>query len=102
MKAGYSHYFGDEIDGFEVDDANFVPLAGTGRLRILSILFVGTDLGYALALSDEYDGGLYVRPHIGVNLGVLDLVGSYERISIDSGNGSDAIGSVNAGLEFRF
>ena len=102
VMAGYSHYFGEEIEGFEVDDANFIPLAANARLRILAILFVGTDLGYAIALNDAYDGGLYIRPQLGVNLGILDLVGSYEIISVDNATGSGSIGSINAGIEFRF
>lgn len=56
---GYSHYFGDSGSegpiSFEVDDAQFIPLALTGRVNLLSF-FAGLDLGYALGINEGNDG----------------------------------------------
>ena len=96
---GYSHFFGDSgNDGpieWEVDDAQFVPVAASGRFNLLS-LALGLDLGYAIGLNDGNDGGFYYRPQVGFSLGRLGLIASYQGISMDGGN----ISSVNLGLEF--
>ncbi|GAA4326985.1 hypothetical protein GCM10023164_29270 [Christiangramia aestuarii] len=100
--AGYAHYFGKSFDveslQFEAEDLQFIPLAGTARLRILSLLFVGTDLGYAIGVGSDSDGGFYVRPQIGVNLGLVNVLASYSNISNDGAN----IASINAGVEVKF
>ena len=100
--AGYSHYFGDSITegtvDIDYDDLQFIPLGGTARLRLLSILFLGTDLGYAIGINDGNEGGFYLRPQIGLNLGIVNVLASYENISVDGGN----IGSLNGGLEIKF
>ncbi|HKJ48160.1 MAG TPA: hypothetical protein VJ973_03680 [Christiangramia sp.] len=102
VMAGYSHYFGESItDGafdIDYDDLQFIPVGATGRLRILSLLFVGTDLGYAIGVSDGIDGGFYVRPQIGLNLGIVNVLASYENISVDGGN----VSSINGGVEIKF
>lgn len=96
---GYSHFFGDSgNDGpieWEVDDAQFVPIAASGRFNLLS-LALGLDLGYALGLNDGNDGGFYYRPQVGFSLGRLGLIASYQGISMDGAN----IASINLGLEF--
>ena len=98
--AGYSHYFGDSVGSTDenFDDLQFIPVGATGRVRILSLLFVGTDLGYAIGVSDDNDGGFYLRPQIGLNLGIVNVLASYENISVDGGN----VSSINAGVELKF
>ncbi len=59
---GYSHFFGDsgaEVGGvtWDADDVQFVPIAASSRFTFLS-LALGLDLGYALALNKDSDGGL--------------------------------------------
>lgn len=97
---GYSHFFGDsgeEVGGvtFEADDVQFLPIAASGRLTILS-LALGLDLGYAVGISDENDGGFYYRPQVGFSIGPVGLIASYQGISMDGGN----IASLNLGVEF--
>ncbi|WP_219548240.1 hypothetical protein [Gramella sp. MT6] len=99
---GYSRYFGDSITegaiDIDYDDLQFLPIAANGRLRILAILFAGTDIGYAIGISDDNDGGFYIRPQVGINLGIANVLASYENISVDGGN----VSSINAGLELKF
>ena len=97
---GYSRFFVEDIDtGFgemDADDISFLPIAASGRLG-LGIAFVGLDLGYAVSLIEDGEGGFYYRPKIGVGLGVLSVIGSYQGIS----NNGESLSSVNVGLEFR-
>lgn len=97
---GYSHYFDDDVRTdfglFDNGDLQYLPVAASARLKLLAILFVGTDLGYAIGLGN--DGGFYFKPHLGVDLGLLNVVANYEGISPDGAS----VGSVNAGIEFRF
>ncbi|WP_372920641.1 hypothetical protein, partial [Salegentibacter sp.] len=97
---GYSRFFAEDIDtGFgetDADDVSFLPIAASGRLG-LGIVFVGLDLGYAVSLMEDGEGGFYYRPKIGVGLGIFSVIGSYQGIS----NNGDSLSSVNVGLEFR-
>ncbi len=97
---GYSHFFGDSVQevggvSFEVDDAQFLPIAASGRIKLLS-LALGLDLGYALGLNDGNDGGFYYRPQVGFSIGPVGLIASYQGISMDGGS----VASVNLGVEF--
>ena len=99
---GYSRYFGDtmgtSLGDIEFEDLQFIPVAATGRLRLLSLLFVGTDIGYAIGISDGNDGGFYVRPQVGIDLGIANVLASYSNISVDGGN----VSSINGGVEIKF
>lgn len=97
---GYSHFFGDsgeEVGGvsWEVDDAQFVPIAASGRFTLLS-LALGLDLGYAIGLNSGNDGGVYYRPQVGFSVGPVGLIASYQGISMDGGS----FASLNLGVEF--
>lgn len=98
---GYSHYFVEdiEIDGmgtFEMDDAQFLPIAASGRVSLGSTIFLGADVGYAVGISDGNDGGFYYRPKLGFGIASINIIGSYSGISVDGGN----VSSVNVGIEF--
>jgi hypothetical protein len=96
--AGFRNFFGDEIDGFEIDDAQFVPLAAAARLKLFGIVSGGADIGYALGITDFLDGGFYFRPVVGIDIAdTIELNASYENIS-------DAAtwGNFNVGVLFEF
>ncbi len=98
---GYSHFFEEDarVDfGLFDDDMQFITAAGTARLRILAILFAGTDLGYAIGVGSGSDGGFYLRPQVGLNLGIVNVLVSYSNISADDGN----VASLNGGVEIKF
>ena len=90
---GYSHFFGED----DFDDFQFVPIAAAGRLGLPQSIFVGLDLGYAIALEDNWDGGFYYRPQVGYNFLMVALVVSYSGISDDNFN----VSSINFGVEFN-
>ncbi len=101
--AGFLNYFGKEVDivgqSTDIDNAQFIPLAGAARFTLFGFLRFGPDVGYAIALSDTYDGGFYYRAVLGIDLGDrVELNTFYHSISQEGSN----IGSVGAGLLIEF
>lgn len=89
---GYSNFFAEDSDG----NAQFLPIAASGRLGLGEAFFLGADLGYGIGLEDGMDGGFYWRPQVGYDFGLIGLIASYSGISVDGGTWS----SVNLGIEF--
>mgnify|MGYP000203078540 CR=1 FL=1 len=98
LVAGYSHFMGDEIMGFEIDDAGFLPIGAAGRFAASEQFSIGADLGYAVGISpDGNDGGFYYRPVLGYDLSEsMQLTASYRGVSVDGGEFS----SITLGLNF--
>ena len=95
----YIHYIGDEIFGFEVEDASFLPVAASARFYASEQFFFGADLGYAVGLSpDGNDGGFYYKPKAGYSFGSVAILASYSGISVDGGTFS----AIGVGVEFGF
>lgn len=98
VTAGYSHFLGDTIEGFDIDDAGFLPIAAAGRFNVSEDFAIGADLGYAVGISPSgNDGGFYYAPRVqyGVSQSI-DIVLAYKGISVDGGTFS----TVNLGIEF--
>lgn len=97
--AAYSHFFGKTAEEgnmeWEVDDAQFLPLAASGRFKT-ETFFAGADIGYALGINDGNEGGFYYRPHAGYDFGNLGVLLSYSGISRDG----FTVSSLNVGVEF--
>jgi opacity protein-like surface antigen len=98
VAAGYSHYLGDSVGGFDVDDAGFLPIAAAGRLNLSEDFTLGVDLGYAIGISPSgNDGGFYYAPKVQYGVSEsLDIVLAYKGTSVDGGTFS----SINLGVEF--
>ena len=98
--AAYSQFFGasgkDEFGEWEVDDIQFIPLAASGRFKMKSY-FAGGDLGYAIGVNEGNQGGLYYKPHVGVNIGKFGVLGSYSGITRDG----FTVSAVNLGVEYK-
>jgi len=103
VATGYNHSFGDEIDlgGFgavEVEDFQYIPLAGAARFNASEEFQIGADLGYAIALGDS-DGGFYYRPMVGYNVSEnTQISASYRGVSANGGSFSTINLGVNFGL----
>lgn len=104
---GFRNYFGKEetvtIGNISVtsefDDFQFLPIAGAARIKLIGILEAGADVGYAIGISDDLDGGFYVRPLVGLDiLDFLDITLSNENIFMDNLTWS----SINLGVLFSF
>lgn len=89
---------------------SFFPIAATGRWYFSERkMYVGLDLGYAIHIAGDADGGFYSRPKFGYNFGKINLVGSFQHIGggvkyHDSINTLSVSGfnSINFGVEFAF
>jgi len=96
--AEYSHFFGDSFDGFDIEDAGFLPIAAAGRINLSGGFTLGADLGYALGISPEgNDGGFFYQPKVQYGITEkIDILLSYKGISVDGGTFS----TINVGVEF--
>ncbi len=123
LLVGYTHYVanGEYYKGYDdgdiyadFKDASFVPISSSARYYFGDRRFFGgMDLGYAINVAgdDAVDGGLFVRPKFGFNLGVVTLIASYQRVGGDADYGDvdgntyyslSGFSSFNAGAEFSF
>ncbi|PQJ73336.1 hypothetical protein [Polaribacter butkevichii] len=98
----YSHFFGKDVDVFggesiEVSDASFLPISGAARFNVSEKFILGANLGYAIGLSDDLDGGFYYRPVVGYKIGnTTQLNLSYSGITND---GID-VNNISLGVMF--
>jgi len=116
---GYTHFFGDGSYNYHggdennlvthYSDAGFIPIAVTGRYYFNDRkMFAGFDLGYAINITGDADGGIYARPKFGYNLGKINLVGSFQRVGGGvKYDGNDTLSvsgfnSINFGIEMAF
>lgn len=93
----YLTYFGDEIGGFDIDNASFLPISAAARFAAGDAFTLGADLGYALGLSpDGNDGGFYYRPMVGYDISEnFMLQATYSGVSVDGGTFSSfGLGAV--------
>ena len=107
VTGGFRNFFGkdEEFDGqtYSADDIQMVPLAAAGRITILSTLYAGADVGYALAISDDFDGGFYIRPVVGIDIAnAIEIFLAYDHYSVkDDFDNSASFGNLNAGILFE-
>lgn len=98
---GYSHSFGKTIEGFDVEDASFLPVAAAGRFNVSEEFAFGVDLGYAVGINDGNDGGFYYAPRVQYGVSEsLDIVAAYRGVSIDAGPITLGFNTITVGVEF--
>ena len=96
---GYSHSFGEDIDGFDVEDAQFLPIAGAARYMLSDAFSLGADIGYALGVDDGNDGGFYYRPRVAYGISEnADIVFSYTGVALDGATFNTITLGVDIGL----
>ena len=97
VTTGYSHSFGDEVNGFDIDDVQFIPVAASGRFEVAPDFTLGADLGYAIGINDGNDGGFYYSPRVQYSVSeAIDIVAAYRGVSVDGGSWD----IISAGIEF--
>ncbi|MEO1031908.1 MAG: outer membrane beta-barrel protein [Bacteroidota bacterium] len=97
VATGYSHSFGDEVNGFDIDDVQFIPVAASGRFEVAPDFTLGADLGYAIGINDGNDGGFYYSPRVQYSVSeAIDIVAAYRGVSVDGGSWD----IISAGVEF--
>ncbi len=117
--AGVDHFFGKDFDfggdTYEGDGATFIPIAASAKFNFTDKFFAGLDLGYAIAISKDTNGGLYVRPRVGMSLPMVDVYLFYKGINSVYGDGywgdyydytdwddNLYLGTLGVGAAFRF
>lgn len=121
----YTHFSGDGYyyryhpsDGTTTrvnnDSNSFLPIAATGRYHFMDhSFFAGLDLGFAVNVSGDADTGMLFRPKFGYNLGMINLIASFQVITAEVkrpyhpdyvGGAWDVNGfnSFNVGVEYSF
>ncbi|WP_299364224.1 outer membrane beta-barrel protein [Winogradskyella sp.] len=101
VTTGYSHSFGDEVtilgETFNEDDVQFIPVAASGRFEVAPDFTLGADLGYAIGIGDDADGGFYYSPRAQYSVSeAIDIVAAYRGVSVDGGSWD----IISAGIEF--
>ncbi|RYZ28299.1 MAG: hypothetical protein EOO10_10055 [Chitinophagaceae bacterium] len=93
VASGYSTFLGkDDFDGY-----SFVPVAASLRGGYGDSIFYTADLGYALALTEGADGGVYIQPKLGWTNSRIDAFVFYQSISADGAS----LGAVGAGIAYK-
>ena len=96
----YSHFFGKEFNGVDIDDSSFLPISAAARFNISPMFVLGANLGYAVGLSpDGNEGGFYYRPVLGYKIGeTTQLNLSYAGISRDGASADNISIGVMFGI----
>jgi len=95
ISTGVSTYSGK--DDFE--SYSFIPLLASGRAEFSEMWFGGLDLGYAIALEEDTDGGFFYQPKVGWTNGELDIFVYYQGISVS--DGAFDVTSIGVGGAFK-
>jgi len=101
VATGFTNAFGKSIDtGFgtvEIDDVQFLPIAGSARFLASEEFKIGLDLGYAVGINEGLDSGLYYRPLVGYAISSnADINLAYTGISLDG----VTLSTINLGVLF--
>ncbi|MGD1839723.1 MAG: hypothetical protein ACFB0B_02345 [Thermonemataceae bacterium] len=89
---GFANYFGDEItmaSGMteDVDNAQFIPVAGSVRVSPIRNIILGADVGYAIGVNEDNEGGFYLSPRATYLINEkFPLFTGYRSIDIDGIN----------------
>lgn len=92
LATGFNNAFGEEESSTnggntvttEFANLQYIPAAMALRIYPSYGFKLGGDLGYAIGVSDGFDGGLYYRPMVGVDVnGTTEINASYSAISND-------------------
>ncbi len=101
LATGYSHSLGKDVNGFDIDDVSFLPIAAAGRFDISDKFSVGADLGYAVGINEGNDGGFYYAPRAQYGVSeTIDVVLAYRGVSIDAGPVTLGFNTITLGVEF--
>ena len=106
LATGFNNAFGEDETiseggitiNAEFANLQYIPTAAALRIYPSYGFKLGGDIGYAIGVSDDFDGGLYYKPMIGVDInGTTELNVSYAAISDDG-----TFATVMVGILFLF
>ena len=106
LATGFNNAFGEDETiseggltiSTEFSNIQYIPAAVALRIYPTYGFKFGGDVGYGIGVSDDFDGGLYYKPMIGVDInGATELNVSYAAISDDG-----TFATVMVGILFLF
>ncbi|WP_157503268.1 hypothetical protein [Mangrovimonas xylaniphaga] len=111
--SGDGYYFrhqGDTTIRIDNDSNSFLPIAASARYHFMDhAFFAGLDLGFAVNVSGDADTGMYFRPKFGYNLGMINLLASFQVITAEVDHSAqdyfynvNGFNSLNIGIEYSF
>ncbi len=80
----------------DVDDIQFVPVAVSLRLSPFKSFLGGADIGYAIGINEENDGGFYLSPRLTYMVKKLQVYAGYRLIGLD-----ENLSSIQLGFAFK-
>lgn len=96
---GFPEKYDRELFAEDLPNIQFMPLAGSIRFWTSNSFSIGGDVGQAIGINDDNDGGLYYRPTIAYLMGAQTEVNvSYTGIALDGATWS----TVNVGVLYTF
>lgn len=99
---GYSHSFVDFTQTvgpvrIDLDDVQFLPLAGRGSWNFADSWSFQGDIGFAIGLNDGNDGGFYYSPKFVYWLSnIVGLSAAYRGVAVSNGGWN----MITLGVEF--
>ncbi len=104
-KVGLDIFNGKDIDvigfdsNFKVKNMTLIPITASAQYDFAEQFFGGVDLGYALSLNNDYNGGFYFMPKAGWQNEYIQvfgyLKGMSSKIDKDLDPGSDLVKNFN-------
>ncbi|WP_312356372.1 hypothetical protein [Empedobacter sp.] len=105
-KVGYDHFIAkSDFKDLGGEDFGFIPLAATAKYEFSNNLFIGGDLGYAIATKSDMDGGLFWQPKFGYSGANFDVYAGYKGIATSNNYGFDKkfnADAVSLGFAYKF
>lgn len=101
VMTGYDYWTAKEFEimgvKYKPDGMGFIPVTASAKYDFGGF-FGGADLGYAVGVSKDNDGGFYYRPRLGYNAATFDAYAFYKGISKNGATAS----SIGLGFDYKF
>ncbi|CDF79441.1 conserved hypothetical protein [Formosa agariphila KMM 3901] len=104
IASGYAVVFGDDYQGpifeYEGEDFQYIPVSVATRYVPTEKVEFGADLGYAIGVSNGFDGGFYYRPVIAFNLTEMVQL-NFSYTGVNNNNSWVTWSTLNFGVMFN-
>lgn len=84
ISAGYTHFFGKDVDGYKVEGVGLIPILAGIRVYASPQFFVGGKVGYGILTGGgESTGAFNYEPQIGINSQKFQVALGYNGLTKD-------------------
>jgi len=96
---GYLTISPKEVNGVKGDAAGFLPIAATGQYSFSDTMFVGLDLGYAVAMAPSgADSGMIYQPKVGYQTEKYEIYAGFKTIAVSGAS----LSTLGLGFNYKF